>query len=90
MAIVYVLKKEDALRLYSTQAALARALNISRAAVSRWAPGLPIPETYALRLRYVLRPECFRDDEEVTPDELLTLYALKVPERIPVDQLSAV
>jgi len=51
--------KEDAVAMFRTKAALARALNISKAAVTGWEDGQPIPEKQALKIRYVLRPECF-------------------------------
>lgn len=52
--------KREAVAFYGgNQAALARALGIGRAAVSKWSDG-PIPEAYALKLRYVLLPERFK------------------------------
>lgn len=51
--------KEEAVAMYRTQAALARALGIKRSAVNQWKDGEPIPERQALKLRYQLRPECF-------------------------------
>ena len=55
----FSITKAQALALYNGNgAALARALGIGRAAVSKWPEG-PIPEGYALKIRYVLRPECF-------------------------------
>lgn len=51
--------KEEAIGMYLSQVALARALGISRQAVCNWPNGEPIPEAQALKLRYVLRPECF-------------------------------
>jgi len=54
-----IITKERAVGLFGgNQAALARALDIGRAAVSKWPDG-PIPEVYALKIRYVLRPEVF-------------------------------
>jgi predicted transcriptional regulator len=51
--------KSEAVGLYGgNQAALAKALGIGRAAVSKWPDG-PIPEVYALKIRFLLRPECF-------------------------------
>ncbi|MCK4621071.1 MAG: hypothetical protein KAT62_02530 [Desulfuromonadales bacterium] len=55
----YSITKEEATRLYGgNQAALARALNIGRAAVSKW-PNGPIPELYALRIRFIIFPDRF-------------------------------
>lgn len=51
--------KEEAIGLFRTQAALARALGIYRQAVNQWENGKPIPEVHALKIRYQLRPECF-------------------------------
>lgn len=52
--------KEQALALYNNNGAqLARALNIGRSFVSKWPKGKPIPELYALKLRYELKPEHF-------------------------------
>ena len=51
--------KERAISAYNGNcAALARALNISPAAVYQWADG-PIGEVHALKLRFVLKPEIF-------------------------------
>lgn len=51
--------KEEALEAYGGDvAALARALNITRAAIYQWAPG-PIGEVHALKLRFVLKPDVF-------------------------------
>lgn len=51
--------KEEAIAMFRTQAALARALGIGRQAVNQWKDGQPIPERQALKIRYQLRPECF-------------------------------
>jgi DNA-binding XRE family transcriptional regulator len=51
--------KEEAVEMFKTQAALARALGIYRQAVHQWKPGKPIPEVHALKIRYQLRPEQF-------------------------------
>lgn len=59
MNTVPVITKKQAVSLYNgNQAALARALGIGRAAVSKWPEG-PIDERYALKIRFVLRPDCF-------------------------------
>ena len=52
--------KKEAVQLFgNNQAALARALGIGRAAVSKWAEDAPIPEVHALKLRYELRADVF-------------------------------
>jgi len=51
--------KEEAISLYSTPAALAKALGIQRQAVNGWEQGKPIPERQYLKLRYELKPERF-------------------------------
>lgn len=52
-----VVTKEQALRLYGgNQAALGRALGVSRQAISKLSDG-PLPERHALKLRFVLHPE---------------------------------
>ncbi len=51
--------KADAVAAYGgNQAALAKDLCLSRQAVSAWPDG-PIAEGYALKLRFVLKPEVF-------------------------------
>jgi len=50
--------KPEAVKLFGSQANLARALGISTAAVSQWSQG-PIPKTQELRIRYELKPEAF-------------------------------
>lgn len=55
--------KEEAIALFGSQAALARALDISPAAVSQYRDGEPIPEKQALRLRYEIKPEAFQAAE---------------------------
>ena len=51
--------KSQALALYENNgAALARALGVSRQAVHKLDDG-PIPERWALKLRYELRPDAF-------------------------------
>lgn len=54
-----IIIKEEAVAMFRTKAALARALGISKVAVSQWPDGKPIPQLQALRIRYELRPECF-------------------------------
>lgn len=48
------LSKERAIRMFGSQAKLAIALGISRAAVAQW--GDTVPEKQALRIRYELQP----------------------------------
>lgn len=51
--------KQQAIEVYGGNAsALARALNISPAAIYQWSDG-PIAEGYALKLRFVLKPGAF-------------------------------
>lgn len=57
-----VITKECAVGLFKTQAALAKALDISKGAVSQWKDGMPIPEVHALKIRYELKPESFADE----------------------------
>ncbi len=60
MSSATVITKEQAIALYESQSALARALGITKGAVSQWPDGKQIPENHALRLRYELKPEEFR------------------------------
>lgn len=54
--------KEEALAAYGgNQAALGRALGVTRQAVHALPSG-PLPERYALKLRFVLKPEVFGDE----------------------------
>lgn len=51
--------KAQAIAAYGgNAAALARALNVTPSAVYQWPDG-PVAEGYALKLRFVLRPEVF-------------------------------
>lgn len=50
--------KTQAIQLYGTQSKLAKALSITKGAVSQWPEG-PIPEKQALKLIYQLKPEAF-------------------------------
>jgi len=54
------ISKQDAIALFGSGSALARALGISPAAVSLWPDDKPIPEKQALRLRYEIKPDAFR------------------------------
>ncbi len=54
------LSKQFAIRLFGSQAKLAKALDISRAAVAQWPDDEPIPEKQAMRIRYELKPEAFK------------------------------
>ena len=51
--------KEEAIGMYRTVSRLADALRITRQAIYLWKDGEPIPEYYALKLRFVLKPELF-------------------------------
>lgn len=53
------LSKHEAIALFSSAKELAKALGISKSAVSQWPDG-PIPDKHDLRIRYELRPEHFR------------------------------
>jgi len=55
------LSKHEAIALFSSAKELAKALGISKAAVSQWPDG-PIPDKHDLRIRYELRPEHFRPE----------------------------
>ena len=55
----FTITKRDAVALFRTQAGLARALGITGGAVWHWHDDKPIPDRHALRIRYILRPECF-------------------------------
>lgn len=53
------ISKDEAIAAYGGNAsALARALNVTPSAVYQWPEG-PIAEGYALKLRYVLKPDVF-------------------------------
>ncbi|MEN1942676.1 Cro/CI family transcriptional regulator [Luteimonas sp. MJ293] len=53
------ISKAQAIAAYGgNAAALARALNVTPSAIYQWPDG-PIAEGYALKLRFVLRPEVF-------------------------------
>ena len=53
------LSKKEAIALFSSAKELAKALGISKSAVSQWPDG-PIPDKHDLRIRYELKPEHFR------------------------------
>lgn len=60
--------KEQAVAVYGgNQAALAKALGITRQAVNAWPSG-PIDERHALKLRFVLKPEVFGDQPAAPAD----------------------
>lgn len=59
--------KEQAVIMFGSQSALARALGISPAAVAQWKPGKPIPEAQALKIRYQLKREEF-EGPSATPE----------------------
>tara|TARA_R110000737_G_C14241898_1_gene424933 strand:+ start:103 stop:318 length:216 start_codon:yes stop_codon:yes gene_type:complete len=50
--------KNQAIQLYGSQSKLAKALSITKGAVSQWPEG-PIPEKQALKLIYELKPDAF-------------------------------
>lgn len=57
MAEKIIVYKGEALAYFDgNQSALARFLEISRAAVQQWAPDKPIPEAQALKIHYQKRP----------------------------------
>jgi hypothetical protein len=60
------ISKEEAIAAFDgNAAALARALGITPSAVYQWTDG-PIAEGYALKLRFVLKPEYFgQEDDEI-------------------------
>jgi len=60
MAEKTVITKEQAVALFGSQIALAKALGITKGAVSQWRDGEPIPEAQALKLRYEIAPEAFQ------------------------------
>jgi transcriptional regulator with XRE-family HTH domain len=53
------LSKHEAIALFSSAKELAKALGISKSAVSQWPEG-PIPDNHDLRIRYELKSEHFR------------------------------
>ncbi|WP_299076446.1 Cro/CI family transcriptional regulator [uncultured Paraglaciecola sp.] len=55
------LTKEQAVSLYGSQTNLANELGVTKALVSIWPNGEPIPERYDLRIRFVLKPKGLRD-----------------------------
>tara|TARA_R110000744_G_C19231495_1_gene548229 strand:+ start:720 stop:908 length:189 start_codon:yes stop_codon:yes gene_type:complete len=55
--------KSQAVGLYGTQTELAKALRITKSAVSQWKEDSPIPENQALKLIYILRPNDFADGQ---------------------------
>lgn len=62
-----VITKSEAVAAYDgNQAALARALGLTKQAVSAWSDG-PIAEGYALKLRFVLKPDVFGTQPPAPP-----------------------
>lgn len=55
------IQKTEAIGLFRNKAQLARALGITRQAIDRWPDDRPIPEKHALKIRFILRPECFSE-----------------------------
>ena len=59
MNIPKEITKQVAVGIFNgNQSALARELNITRAAVSKWPDG-PIPEVHSLKLKYEILPKMF-------------------------------
>lgn len=56
--------KADALSRFKNASAMARALKISRSAVSQWPEHGDIPREHELTILYVLKPEDFGLDGE--------------------------
>jgi len=52
--------KTQAIRLFGSRVALAKALGISKEAVYQWPDDKPIPQERALQIRYILKPESFK------------------------------
>lgn len=46
----------DALKIFKTRVALAKALGITKQAVSAWEEDKPIPENHSLKLKYEIIP----------------------------------
>jgi len=55
-----ITKKQAVMLFGGTQASLARALGLKRAAISKWDDDA-IPDYWDMKIRYELRPECFED-----------------------------
>lgn len=63
------ISKQEAIAAYDgNQAALAKDLGISRQAVHKMPDG-PVPERWALKLRYELRPDVFGADPAAEPQK---------------------
>lgn len=60
---MFVMLKEDAVKLFGTQYRLAKELGLTQQAVSAWKSGEPIPGAHAYRIRYELKPEAFEGKE---------------------------
>ena len=60
------LSKKEAIALFSSAKELAKALGITKSAVSQWPDG-PIPDNHDLRIRYELKPEHFRPGRAGAP-----------------------
>ena len=63
------LSKKEAIALFSSAKELAKALGISKSAVSQWPDG-PIPDKHELRIRYELKPEHFRSGQVEAPGRI--------------------
>ena len=67
--------KQEALAAFGGNGAeLARAFGLTRQAVSAWPDG-PIPEGYALKLRFVLKPEVFGTHAPAANDDSIAAGA---------------
>lgn len=53
-----VITKKQAVSHYRTQTALAKALGVTKGAVSQWPEG-PLPRVHQLALRYEIAPDVF-------------------------------
>jgi len=60
------MKKTTALKLYGSSKELAKALKVTKQAVSNWRADKDIPAKHALRIRYELKPEAFKSRERNT------------------------
>ena len=63
---MFVLLKEDAVKLFGSQIKLAAALGITPQAITHWKKGEGIPQAHAYRIRYDLKPEEFNSKRTKT------------------------
>ena len=64
--------KSDALAQYKNQAELAKALGVTRQAVSKQPHNAALPELWQMKLRFLLKPEIFG---KAPPKKLVTQQA---------------